>query len=422
MILIKNASYFIDNKLCKNDILINGKKIIKIAKGIESLDYYTLIDASNFFLTPGLIDVHVHTREPGYEYKEDISSVSKAALKGGVTTICSMANLSPVPDNVESFLKINQLIKEKSKIKIHQMCAATKELTSDELVDFKALKEAGARFISNDGYGIQNKITMKNIINEVKVNDLLISVHLETNSIKKDGMIQKSKFSKINNIKHFSYKSEYKQLKRDIKLLKENSCKYHVGHLTSAKTLRLIKKYKNKLNITCEVNPNHLLLNVNNFQDNSGLYKINPPIRTLKDQKALLKGLKEGTIDCIATDHAPHQNDEKFIEFKKANFGMIGIEFSFSILYTKLVKNKIITLNKLVELMHYNPNKIFNLKENSIAENQIANLVLWNLNEKYYLDENTIVSKSKNTPFLGEELFGKNKYTIVEGNIKWKDD
>ncbi|ASP28485.1 dihydroorotase [Spiroplasma corruscae] len=422
MLLIKNAQFYKNDKLVTNDILIVDKYIKKISKFIKEDENYEVIDASNYFITPGLIDVHVHTREPGYEYKEDLTTVSKAALKGGVTTICSMANLSPVPDSVESYESIVKLVKEKSEINVLQMCAATKNLNTNELVDFEMLKKSGAKYFSNDGHGIQNTETMRSILREIKKHDLLISVHLETEKIKLDGMIHKSKFSKKYLIKDFSYKSEYLQLKRDIKLLKNNNCRYHVGHLTTGKSLKLIKKYKKKLNITCEVTPNHLLMSINDFKENSGLYKINPPIRTKKDQSILVKGLQDGTIDCIATDHAPHKKSEKFIDFKESSFGMIGIEFSFSILYTKLVMNNIISLNRLVELMYTNPNEIFRMKAPNLKEKHKANIVIWDLNNSYVIKEKTIESKSKNTPFLGEEVYGKNIYTIVEGKIKWRDD
>ncbi|AKX34375.1 dihydroorotase [Spiroplasma litorale] len=422
MILIKNAKFYYNKNLVKKDILIESKIITKIEDLIEPTDKYKVIDVKENFITPGLIDVHVHTREPGFEYKEDINSINKAALKGGITTICSMANLSPVPDSVENYLLVKTIIKKNAEINIHQMCSATKNLNSDIITNFKELKKVGANYISNDGYGIQDESVMKKILQKVKENDMLISVHLETNDIKKDGMIQKSKFSKKHNIKSFSSKSEYLQLKRDLKLLEDINCRYHVGHLTTFKSLKLIKKAKKYLNVTCEVTPNHLLLNVNDFKSNTGLYKINPPIRLKKDQKMLIKGLKKGVIDCIATDHAPHHDDEKFIEFNKSNYGMIGLEFSFSLLYTKLVKTKKISLLCLLEKMHTNPNNIFKLNANTIDVGQEATLVVWDLNKKSIIDKKNIVSKSNNTPFLGTEIYGKNVLTLLKGDIKWKDD
>ncbi|QBQ07787.1 dihydroorotase [Spiroplasma gladiatoris] len=421
-LLIKNAKFFENDNLVVKDILIKNKKIIKIENNIKHDNSFEMYDAKNNFVTPGLIDVHVHTREPGYDYKEDLISVTNSALKGGVTTFCAMANLNPVPDNVQSYENIKKLIKEKSFLNIKQMCAVTKNLNTNELVDFEKLSLAGAKYFSNDGYGIQNKKTMKKVLEQIKKYDLLISIHLETEKIKKNKYIDKCLLAKEKKLKWFSQKSEVNQLKRDIKLLKKINCKYHVGHLTTKKSVDLIRKYKKNLNITCEVTPNHLFLQSNDFKEDNGLYKINPPIRKEKDRLALIKGLQDGTIDCIATDHAPHHWDEKKISFKKANFGMIGLDFSFNLIYTELVKKNILSLKEVIKKMHTNPNKIFQLNQNEIKENHIANLVVWDLESSYVLNKENIKSKSKNTPFLNKELFAKNLLTIFEGEVKWKDD
>ncbi|QGS52050.1 dihydroorotase [Spiroplasma tabanidicola] len=422
-LLIKNAKFFENDLLVKKDILIENKIIKKISQMIEVNEKDLLVyEANNKFITPGLIDVHVHTREPGYEYKEDLKSVTRSALVGGVTTFCAMANLNPVPDNVEDYLKIKKMIKEKSFLNIFQMCAATKKLNSDELVDFESLSKAGAKYFSNDGFGIQKKEVMKKILKQIKKTNSIISIHLETESIKKDGYIDDCSLAKKYNLNTFSQDSEVEQLKRDIELLKDINCNYHVGHLTTKKSIDLIREHKKSLNITCEVTPNHLILQSEMFNKNSGLFRINPPIRKEEDRLALIKGLQDGTIDCIATDHAPHHWDEKNVEFDKANFGMIGLDFSFSILYTELVKKNLLSLSELIKKMHSNPNKIFNLKQNIIAEKENANLVVWDLEEEFEINENFIKSKSKNTPFLNKKLFGKNKLTIFEGEIKWKDD
>ncbi|AVP49425.1 dihydroorotase [Williamsoniiplasma luminosum] len=423
-ILLKNISLIQDKKIVIKDVLIENQNITRIEKQINDAENAEMFDGKNLFLTPGLIDVHTHTRTPGFEYKEDLSSFNQAAIHGGVTMVCAMANIDPIPDNPETYQRIQKQLSTFSVIDIYQMGAVTRDLKTNEIVDFDQMKMVGAKWFSNDGFGIQSKRTMEKILIEIKKHDLLISTHLESNQIKKHGMMDQTNFTKKHNIPSFDKSSEYLQLARDIELLKVTNARYHAGHISTKESVDLIRKAKSEgLNITCEVTPNHLLLTSEMIQNDSGIYKINPPIRTEVDRQSLIIGLQDGTIDCIATDHAPHTSEEKKIPINQAAFGMIGLDFSFSLMYTHLVKTNLLSLQQLIDKMHTNPNKIFRLNANQIKVGEIANLVVWDLNKKYEINKQNLKSKQTNTPFLNQEVFAENQLVIIKGKkIFQKED
>ncbi|PPE04134.1 dihydroorotase [Williamsoniiplasma lucivorax] len=415
-ILLKKISFIEDRKLVIKDILIEGELISKIQNVIEPNATTEVIECQNFFLTPGLIDVHTHTRTPGFEYKEDLHSFNQAALHGGVTIALAMANTNPIPDNPATYQMIQKLLDENSVIKIYQMGAVTNGLKSVQLVDFKAMKQVGANWFSNDGFGIQNTKTMNKILKEMAKNDVLISTHLETEAIKEKGMVDQTSFTIKHDIPTFDQASEYLQLGRDLELLKGKTVRYHAGHISTKEAVDLIRQAKmHGINITCEVTPNHLLLTSEIIQTDNGIYKINPPLRSETDRLALLVGLQDGTIDCIATDHAPHAIEEKNQPISDALFGMVGIEFAFSLMYTHLVKTGILSMVQLLDKMHTNPNHIFRLNANDIKVGASANLVVWDLNKKYKISKKTLQSKQSNTPFLEQEVYGENQLVIIKG-------
>lgn len=413
MITLKNGTLFINGKLEKKDLVFENNKIIKIEKDINMGD---IIDCTNLLITPSFIDPHVHLREPGFEYKETIKTGTEAAARGGYTRIFLMPNLNPVPDDIKKMIAYQNIIKNDSIIKCDIIAPITKNQKGENLVDFKLLDSYVIGY-SDDGKGIELTSTMYEAMRGTKKP---ILSHSEDETIVYNGIVNEGIYSKKNGLKGILDISETVQLARDLVLAKKTNTHYHLCHISCSESLELIKYYKKTSNITVEVTPHHLLLNENDLIDN-GNYKMNPPLRTKKDQEALIEGIRDGSIDCIATDHAPHSEEEKNKGLKDSNFGIIGLETSFPMLYTKLVLTKKIELAKLLNLMSKNVSTIFKIKDHSIKINNNANLTIIDLNNEYKIDKESFLSKGRNTPFHGKSVFGKIKYTIYNGKIVYKD-
>lgn len=370
------------------------------------------VSSNKYVVIPGLMDVHVHLREPGFSYKETIFSGTRASARGGYTTVCSMPNLNPVPDTLDN-LKIQlDIIKKDALIEVLPYGAITKGEKGMEIADLEDMKDYVCAY-SDDGRGVQANDMMKTAMLKAKAMNKLIVAHCEDNSLLFGGYIHDGKYAKEHGHKGICSASEYKQVERDLELVKETGVSYHVCHVSTKESVDLIRKAKKEgLDVTCETAPHYLILTDSDLKED-GRFKMNPPLRSEEDKKALIEGILDGTIDMIATDHAPHSEEEKSKGLEKSAFGIVGIETAFPLLYTHLVKTKILTIEKLVELLSVNPRKRFGVKNNGYA--------VFEIETPYTIDEKDFLSKGKSTPFLGEEVYGRCVLTVMDGKVVYHE-
>lgn len=419
--LIKNG-YIVtkDNELNQVDVWIEQGKI----KGIgqfekENIEFEQVIDAKKGLITPGFVDVHVHFREPGFEYKETIETGSASAARGGFTTVCAMPNLKPVPDNKETLEMINNKIKSDSKIKILQYASITKDLNSEELVDFKALKEAKAFAFTNDGVGVQTAGTMYLAMQEAAKLDMAIVAHTEDESLLFGGVMHKGEISEKLGLPGIMSATESSQIARDVLLAQETGVHYHVCHVSTKESVEVIRQAKKHgIHVTCEVCPHHLIMTDNDITHDHGNFKMNPPLRANEDQQALINGLLDGTIDCIATDHAPHSCCEKNQSMIDSPFGIVGSETAFKLMYTHFVETGRFTLEQVVYWMSEAPSRIFKLDTGTLNIGSAADIAIFDLETETTIEDD-FLSKSSNTPFIGDKVKGDTLYTLVDGNLVW---
>ncbi|MBO5926101.1 MAG: dihydroorotase [Clostridia bacterium] len=363
----------------------------------------------NYVILPGFCDVHVHFREPGFEYKETISSGVESAINGGYTTVFTMPNLKPVPDSLENLNIQLEAIKKVGKIEVMPYGSITVNQMGEELADLDATSPYVCAF-SDDGRGVQSTELMEKAMLKAKSLNKIIVAHCEDNSLLFGGYIHDGEYAKLNGHKGISSESEWKQIERDIKLVKKIGVKYHVCHISTKESVDLIRKAKSEgVDITCETAPHYLIFSDLDLSDD-GKYKMNPPIRGESDRLKLIEGLKDGTIDMIATDHAPHSIEEKSKGLKGSLNGIVGLETAFPVLYTHLVKKGVITLEKLVELMSINPKKRFNVQ----SENDYC---IWDLDSVYKINVKNFKSKGKSSPFEDMKVYGKRILTIKDNKI-----
>ncbi len=363
----------------------------------------------NCYLLPGFCDVHVHFREPGFEYKETIESGSKSAVNGGYTTVFTMPNLKPVPDSLKNLNIQLDAINKCGLIEVIPYGSITKGQRGEELSDMNDLAPYVCAF-SDDGRGVQSDEMMEKAMLKAKSLNKIIVAHCEVNSLLNGGYIHDGEYAKMHNHKGICSKSEYEQIARDIELVKKTGVKYHVCHISTKESVEIIRKAKKEgVDITCETGPHYLVFNDLQLRDD-GRFKMNPPIRSEEDRLALIEGIKDGTIDMIATDHAPHSFEEKSKGLKGSLNGIVGLETAFPILYTNLVKTGVITLKKLVELMAINPRKRFGLSLGN-------DYGVWDLDSEYEIDGKDFKSKGKSSPFIGLKVYGKLIKTIKDGKI-----
>lgn len=369
----------------------------------------------NLLICPSFIDVHVHFREPGFSYKETILTGSKAAARGGYTSVCTMPNLKPTPDSYKNLKVELDLIKKANLINVLPYGTLTKNQDGKTISNMKEISKYVVGY-TDDGKGVTDKKVMEECMKIAKALNKIIVTHCEDKSlIKPNACIHDGEYAKKHNHIGISKESEYLEIKKDIKLLNKIKCKYHVCHVSTKESLALIKAAKKKgIDITCETAPHYLLLNDSMLKE-SGNYKMNPPIRSKVDQTALIKAIKDGTIDLIATDHAPHAKEEKDKGLEKSLFGIVGLETAFPLLYTYLVKKKIISLKRLLELLIYSPNKRFSipLDKNSFT--------VFDLNNKYKIDSKEFLSKGKSTPFIGKQVYGRCLLTMYKNKVVFKE-
>lgn len=367
----------------------------------------TISNFKNLVVLPAFCDVHVHLREPGFSYKETIFAGSRASAHGGYTDVLTMPNLNPVPDNVENLEKQLEIIKRDAVINVHPYASITVGQKGEQLTDFKSLAHAIA--FSDDGRGVQSEDMMRDAMINAKALGKMIVAHCEDNSLLFGGYIHDGEYARLHNHKGICSKSEWGPIERDLKLAKETGCKYHVCHISTKESVDLIRKAKaDGVDVTCETAPHYLVFNDMDLQE-EGRFKMNPPIRSEADRLALIEGIKDGTIDMIATDHAPHSAEEKSKGLEKSAFGVVGIETAFPVMYTHLVKTGIITLEKLVEIMAINPRERFGLKQSGIT--------VWDLDKEITVKPESFLSLGKATPFENMKLFGECLLTEFNGKV-----
>lgn len=366
----------------------------------------------NYIIVPGLCDVHVHFREPGFSYKETIASGSAAAAHGGYTAVCTMPNLSPVPDSAEHLQVQLDAIKRGAAIKVLPYGAITVGEKSEKLADMEAMSDKVCAF-SDDGKGVQNDEMMREAMTAAKRLGKIIAAHCEDNSLLFGGYIHDGEYARMHGHRGISSASEYKQIERDLRLAEETGCAYHVCHISTKESVELIRQAKARgVNVTCETAPHYLVLCDEDMQED-GRFKMNPPLRSREDKQALIEGINDGTIDMIATDHAPHSAKEKGRGLEKSLMGVVGLETAFPVLYTELVKKNIITLDRLVELMSFKPKERFGID----TENDFA---VFDISEAYKIDPENFLSMGRATPFAGREVFGRCLLTVHNGKVVYK--
>ena len=368
--------------------------------------------SKKYIIVPGLCDVHVHFREPGFSYKETIASGSAAAAHGGYTAVCTMPNLDPVPDSAEHLQVQLDAIKRGAAIKVLPYGAITVGEKGEKLADMEAMSDKVCAF-SDDGKGVQNDEMMREAMTAAKRLGKIIAAHCEDNSLLFGGYIHDGEYARMHGHRGISSASEYKQIERDLRLAEETGCAYHVCHISTKESVELIRQAKARgVDVTCETAPHYLVLCDEDMQED-GRFKMNPPLRSREDKKALIEGIKDGTIDMIATDHAPHSAKEKGRGLEKSLMGVVGLETAFPVLYTELVKKNIITLDRLVELMSFKPKERFGID----TENDFA---VFDISEAYKIDPENFLSMGRATPFAGREGFGRCLLTVHNGKVVYK--
>ena len=383
---------------------------IIVSRDIENAE---IIDFGNCYIFPGFADVHVHLREPGFSYKETIKTGTLASAHGGYTAVCSMPNLNPVPDSVENLGKQLEIIENDACIAVYPYGSITVGQMGEELSDMEGMSEAVIAF-SDDGKGVQNDDMMRKAMLKAKALGKMIVAHCEVNELLRGGYIHDGEYARLHGHRGICSESEWQQIARDIELVKETGCSYHVCHISTKESVEIIRKAKAEgVDITCETGPHYLILNDMCLKE-EGRFKMNPPLRSEEDRLALIEGIKDGTIDMIATDHAPHSAEEKGRGLEKSAMGVVGIETAFPLLYTHLVLPGIITLEKLVELMSINPKKRFGIKGGT-DEGQQADFCVVDLDEEYTVNPDDFYSMGKATPFEGFRVKGKVMHTYYKG-------
>ena len=418
--LIKGGTVVAEGVSRKADVLIADGKIAAIEESIIADEQTEVFDAEGCVVTYGLADVHVHLREPGYSAKETITTGTRAAAHGGVTTVCSMPNLQPAPDAPETIAIEQQMIDEQAIIEVLPFATISSNRAGRELADIEALRPLSIGY-SDDGNGIQTEPLMREAMKRIAAVDGIIAAHCEDDSLLHAGYIHDGEYAHIHGHKGICSESEWGPIKRDVELAQQEGCRYHVCHISTKESVEIIREAKQKYaHISCETAPHYLVLCDADLKE-EGRFKMNPPLRAAEDKAALIEGIKDGTIEVIATDHAPHTAEEKSRGLKGSMMGIVGIETSFAICYTHLVRKGVITIEKLIELMSENPRRIFRLG-GAMQVGERADIAVFNTTKPYTIDTAEFLSMGKATPFEGEEVYGRCMLTLFGGKTVWKEN
>ncbi|MBC1226217.1 dihydroorotase [Listeria booriae] len=422
MYVLKNGQVLTENgDLEVKDVVMEDGRVTAIGDGLER-DGARVIDVTGKLVAPGLVDVHVHLREPGGEHKETIATGTAAAARGGYTTVCAMPNTKPVPDTAEVMTQVVERIKETAKVRVLPYASITSSLKGDELVDFAALKAAGAFAFTDDGVGVQTAGMMYEAMKKAAALDMAIVAHCEDNSLVYGGVVHDGIFAKEQGLAGIPNIAESVQIARDVLLAEAANCHYHVCHISTKESVRAVRDAKRAgIRVTAEVSPHHLILNETDIPGNDGNWKMNPPLRAKEDHEALLEGLLDGTIDFIATDHAPHAAEEKNVPMEKAMFGIVGLETAFPLLYTHFVKTGEWTLKQLIDWMAVKPAEVFNLPYGVLEIGGIADITVIDLEKEAVIDPDNFASKGRNTPFTGWNCVGWPVATFAEGTLVYQE-
>ena len=418
-ILIRGAKVWNGSGFAVADVAISGEMIAAVGS-VSGFNPERVVEAEGLWLMPGLVDVHVHLREPGFSSKETILSGTRAAARGGFTTVCPMPNLSPAPDSMEGLEAQLEIIRRDAQIGVLPFATITRGRKGrGEVVDIAALAPYVAGF-SDDGSGVSDAGIMEEAMWRVKECDSIIAAHCEVDDLVRGGVIHDGEFARRNGIPGICSESEWKQIERDLKLVEKTGCRYHVCHISTKEAVELIRDArKSGLRASCETGPHYLTMTDEDIAD-EGRFKMNPPIRTRADRDALVAGVADGTVEVIATDHAPHTADQKSRGVRGSAFGITGIETSLPIIYTHLVERGIISLERMVDAMSLAPRRLFKLGGGVIAAGERADLLLADLDSCYTIDSTKFLSMGKSTPFEGWKVKGESAMTIYGGKIVYE--
>ena len=419
-LLLTGGAVFLNGSFQNMDLAIDQGRIVSVSPSLPK-EGFSVIELHNRLIVPGFVDVHVHLREPGFSYKETIYSGTSAAAAGGYTAVCAMPNLNPVPDSLESLRVQLDLIRKNARVHVYPYGAITCGEKGEALADLAAMAPYVTGF-SDDGRGVQSEEMMRAAMTLAKTLDKPIVAHSEDESLLTKGWaVHDGDFARRNNLPGNAPASEWKQVERDIRLVRETGCRYHVCHISTKESVALIRAAKAEgLPVTCETGPHYLVMCDEDLQD-EGRFKMNPPIRSAEDRDALVAGLLDGTVDCIATDHAPHSAEEKSRGLRGSLNGIVGLETAFPILYTNLVETGIVPLETVLNALCVNPRRIFGLPGGSIEEGAPADLTVLDLNRPHVINSQTFRSLGRATPFDGWGVSAAVAMTICGGEIAYAD-
>ena len=419
-IVLKGGRVFSGGKSFEADVVVCGDRIAEVTPEAAILPGDKVVDCRGRWVTAGLVDLHVHLREPGFSSKETIATGTAAAAHGGFTTVCAMPNLEPAPDSLENLRRETEIIERDAVVKVLPYATITRRRAGREIVDFAALKPYVAAF-SDDGSGVQDDDMMLAAMRAAAANDCIIAAHCEVNSLLHGGYIHDGAYAAAHGHKGISSESEWRQIERDIRLAEQTGCRYHVCHISTKESVALIRDAKRSgVRITCETGPHYLTMCDADLRE-EGRFKMNPPIRSAADRNALIEGVQDGTIDVIATDHAPHTAEEKSRGLAGSAMGVVGLETSFAVIYTKLVMAGIISPERMIELMAEAPRRIFTLG-GGLAAGEKADIAVFDLDNEFTVDPATFLSKGRSTPFEGWRLHGQTILTLVDGRTAYRND
>lgn len=419
-IVLKGGRVFSGGKSFEANVVVCGDRIAEVTPEAAILPGDKIVDCRGRWVSTGLVDLHVHLREPGFSSKETIATGTAAAAHGGFTTVCAMPNLEPAPDSLENLRRETAIIERDAVVKVLPYATITRRRAGREIVDFAALKPYVAAF-SDDGSGVQDDDMMLAAMRAAAANDCIIAAHCEVNSLLHGGYIHDGAYAAAHGHKGISSESEWRQIERDIRLAEQTGCRYHVCHISTKESVALIRDAKRSgVRITCETGPHYLTMCDADLRE-EGRFKMNPPIRSAADRDALIEGAQDGTIDVIATDHAPHTAEEKSRGLAGSAMGVVGLETSFAVIYTKLVMAGIISPERMIELMAEAPRRIFALG-GGLAAGEKADIAVFDLDNEFTVDPATFLSKGRSTPFEGWRLHGQTILTLVDGRTAYRND